>query len=133
MAPSKAEAQGPMDFESLLFAGTAKATVAPPVAIPAPTAPAAKAPQPPPPSGASPPIDLLGGGAAIASSAPAPMGGFDPFASSSTPAVGLGSGGFDPFQNMGATAAPANMSGPFGSMGGQLGSTSGPANLSGLL
>merc|ERR1719426_576667 len=59
---ASAEASGPMDFESLLFAGTAKAKAAPPAAPLAP--PAAKAAAPPPPAAkAAAPLDLLGGGA----------------------------------------------------------------------
>lgn len=115
-----AEAAGPMDFESLLFAGTSKAKAAPPAA-PAP----AKAAVPPPPSNnAAPPVvDLLGGGASTSTAPPPPMGGFDPFASASTPAVGQTSGGFDPFAGMGAkSSAPAPMGG-----------ASGPNNLSSLL
>jgi SCY1-like protein 2 len=120
---ASAEASGPMDFESLLFAGTAKAKAAPPAAPLAP--PAAKAAAPPPPAAkAAAPLDLLGGGAPPAPAPPAPMGGFDPFATASTPAVSLTSGGFDPFQNT-APAAPA----PGGGM--PLGG--GPANLSALL
>lgn len=105
----------PMDFESLLFAGTAKAKAAPPAAAPA----APRAAVPPPPGGSSSgPVDLLGGGAS-STAPPPPMGGFDPFATAATPAVAMGSGGFDPFNNnlMASTQA----------------ATSGPANLSSLL
>jgi SCY1-like protein 2 len=92
----------PLDFESLLM-GTGNTGQAP--VAPAP-APAPKAIAPPPPGSAAPPaaaIDLLGGGAPAP---PAPSGGFDPFASMSTPSVGLGAGGFDPFKNAAPAPAP---------------------------
>lgn len=92
------QAQQPQDFESLLFAGTAKAQAAPP-----PVTPLAKAPPPPSGSNISPVVDLLASSAT--SPPPAPMGGFDPFATS-TPSTGLGAGGFDPFTNLTAKPPP---------------------------
>mmetsp|Transcript_75334 Transcript_75334/g.137647 ORF Transcript_75334/g.137647 Transcript_75334/m.137647 type:complete len:807 (+) Transcript_75334:144-2564(+) len=91
------EAQGPQDFESLLFAGTAKASTS--QAAPAP--PQLAAPPPPKAAAAAAPKDLLSTPAA-----PAPaggLGGFDFFGNTPSATPSLGSGGFDPF----AGATPA--------------------------
>mmetsp|Transcript_1857 Transcript_1857/g.4131 ORF Transcript_1857/g.4131 Transcript_1857/m.4131 type:complete len:840 (+) Transcript_1857:104-2623(+) len=113
----------PQDFESLLFAGTAKAPAPKPQAVPAPT-PQAKAPPPPVASVSAPAAkssDLLGGaGAGLfdgpTPSAPSAMGGFDPFATPATASAQLGPGSFDPFASMSSPAAPAPAPGAFGGM-----------------
>lgn len=111
-APSK-EAE-PQDFESLLFAGTAKASTA--KAAPA-VFTGAPPKAPPPPSGPSPApaatgstnSSLLASGGGLfdspTPSAPSTMGNFDPFATPSTANTALGPGTFDPFASM-APSAP---------------------------
>lgn len=105
--PSVAQAE-PQDFESLLFAGTAKAAQRAPVPQPV----AVSIPKAPPPPGSRPSgtgSDLFGGGlidnpTPSASSTGGLMGGFDPFASSANSNAQLGPGTFDPFASMGSAA-----------------------------
>lgn len=122
VAKTTAPAQ-PQDFESLLFAGTAKASASPVAAL-APPVPSALQAQPPPPRPANPTpaagssVDWLGGQTPSAPSAP--LGGYDPFAVSGGL---LGPGGFDPFAGTASAAAPASAAGGFGGMSGLGGMT----------
>lgn len=118
--PAAAREAEPQDFESLLFAGTAKAVppaprAAPPGAAPKaapqdfnsllfPGAPQAAAPQPP--QAAAPQL-LQAAPPGAAPKAPSAMGNFDPFSTSTTANTAFGPGAFDPFASMAPAPAPA--------------------------
>lgn len=101
-APVKNEE--PQTFESLLMGTPAPKPPAAPAAVPQP-APVAKQPPPPKPATTAnkSSVDLLDSAAPAGSGGGGAFGGFDPFASTSTPVTGFG--GFDPFA--GSTPAPA--------------------------
>lgn len=100
----------PQDFESLLFAGTAKAAAMraqaaaqAPVVVPKALAP----PPPTPAASASAGGDLLSAGVLldVPTTVPSPMGGFDPFATPATASAPTGPAAFDPFAGMGGSSS----------------------------
>jgi len=148
-APEKsapAKAAEPQDFESLLFAGTAKASqpkpIEPVLAPPKPPAPAAggglsgavdlfnqPAPSAQSTMGNFDPFAQPGGSSLPTQAAPAaPVPSFDPFAGMA-PAPAACGGGLDPFAGMpGNTSAfGGGMPPPGGGLGGMPGFATGPA------
>jgi len=133
-APAKAAE--PQDFESLLFAGTAKAKTMEPAPLVAPQ----KAPPPPAPAAPAAGGGLLGAVDLFdqaTPSAPSTMGGFDPFSgpgaaslptqATPAPAAPAPVPSFDPFAGMApaptASATPAGGLASLGGLGGGLGNS----------
>eukprot|EP00421_Protoceratium_reticulatum_P014496 CAMPEP_0168376992 /NCGR_PEP_ID=MMETSP0228-20121227/10599_1 /TAXON_ID=133427 /ORGANISM="Protoceratium reticulatum, Strain CCCM 535 (=CCMP 1889)" /LENGTH=806 /DNA_ID=CAMNT_0008389981 /DNA_START=106 /DNA_END=2526 /DNA_ORIENTATION=+ len=121
VSPAAKKEAEPQDFESLLFAGTAKAAaMKPQQSVPAlmPKAPPPPTPSPAPAAAATRGSGLLTSGANLfdnpTPSAQSPMGNFDPFAASQqrpSATATMSSNGFDAFAGMASPAAAAPATG----------------------